>query len=161
MFAVLIWYVVMMLPHHPINNVFTWWGHLMYSDFEYMFNVIWRPPHLNTLLYESRCKLCKLSQEDVGSAYEDVSLWWNVLFVTSWRKSIKCLDFLFLRLLRRFFRFLSPITLPGMGCVMSWATQKEDTSDAIIVISSRYVTSKSEIFWVYIKFPNYNQNYVE
>ena len=118
-------------------------------------------PYLNTLLYESRCKLCKLSQEDVGSAYEDVSLWWNVLFVTSWRKSIKCLDFLFLRLLRRFFRFLSPITLPGMGCVMSWATQKEDTGDAIIVISSRYVTSKSEIFWVYIKFPNYNQNYVE
>ena len=27
-----------------------------------------------------------------------------------------------------------PLTLPGMGCVMSCATQKEDTGDAIIII---------------------------
>ena len=116
-------------------------------------------PYLNTL-YESRCKQwqCKLSLKDVGSAYEDISLWWNVLFVTSWRKSIKCLDFLFLCLLRRFFRFLSPLLCLAWDVSCHVLRRKKILVTRLL--SSVQVTSKSEIFRFYNKFPNY-QNYVE
>ena len=114
-------------------------------------------PYLNTFaLYESRCKQCKLSQEDLGSVYEDTSLWWNVLWwqvgVSQSNVSTFCFS--------TFWDASSDFYPPLLCLAWDVSCHKLRRKKILVtrLLSSVHVTSKSEIYRFYYIFPNYNLN---
>ena len=89
----------------------------------------------------------ELRKSRLYSAYEDVRVYacWNVCDNLAQVNQMSWV--LFLRLLSRFFRSLSPITLLLQCHVKkSWVTR--------LFSSSVHVTNTSEIFWFFIEFPS-------